>query len=508
MLNNQNKKQIFYEVNPLFFYDSNNDGFGDFKGISQKMEYFSFVGVDCVIIPDIFNNHNTLLFNAFINLKSKYGNMNDLKEMIETFKKNKIDFAVEINIKDIKKSLLFSADGSIKDDESRENKKYFFLEGNESENWNSKKNIESFNKIIKFWNSFDVHNFVFVNFEKIFTKNEIFCSTTKDQLVELYKFVKKVNPNSKIILKSAFLSSLNISDCLNEENKAGDYFIDTSYSLIGTNSRTKNDKLEKFKPYKLFKKIEQSLENKNNTNSKVVMSLGSSLSGRMVSRWGNEKSSNSFASKAFITISLASSLSSLIYYGDELGMLKINIKNNSSFNDVYVIERRRLMQSQGQKQKDFYKAQQYLSPINTQSLFQWDSSKNGGFSNGEVTIRQLSTTYKEINVANQYNDSDSSLFYLKKIIEFIKNPIYRDFFNNAKTKVQYISNGIIKYTHKVGEDKLYIFINISKVWKKANISDKLMVVLSSYSRKTYNNKIKMLAPYESLILFSKKDYIQ
>jgi glycosidase len=71
-----------------------------------------------------------------------------------------------------------------------------------------------------------------------------------------------------------------------------------------------------------------------------------------------------------MTISLASTSSTLIYYGDELGMLKTNIKNNADFNDIYAIERRRKMQSQGQKQKDFYKAQQYLSPINSQSLFQ------------------------------------------------------------------------------------------------------------------------------------------
>ena len=134
MLNNKNRKQIFYEVNPLFFYDSNNDGFGDFQGISKKMDYFSFMDVDCVIIPDVFNNHNTLLFGGFINLKSKYGNMNDLKEMIDSFKKSQIDFAVEINLKDIKKSLLFSEDGSIKGDGLGENKKSFFLDRNEIEN--------------------------------------------------------------------------------------------------------------------------------------------------------------------------------------------------------------------------------------------------------------------------------------------------------------------------------------------------------------------------------------
>lgn len=513
MLNKRNNKLIFYEVNPLFFYDSDNDGFGDFSGLSKKIEYFSFIGIDCVIIPDIFNNHGELMFNEFINLKNKYGTINDLKEMILNFSRKKINFAVEINIKNIKKSLLFSEDGIINSNETNVSKKDFFLDRNQSENqsenWNSKKTIESFNKIIKFWLSLNVNNFVFVNFEWLFEKNEVFSSISKDQMAYLYKISKGINPQLTIIIKSSLLTQENITNCLSEKNKVADYFIDTSYSLIGTNPKTKNDKIEAFKPSKLFKKINQSLLAKN-LNTNVIMSLGSSLSGRLNSRWGDEKSFSSFASKAFMTISITSSSSSLIYYGDELGMLKTDIKNIHDFNDIYAIERKRLMQSQGQKEEEFFNAQQYLSPINTQSLFQWDSSTNGGFSKGEVKIRKISSTYKEINVAKQYKDYDSPLYYLKKLIEFTKNPIYRNFFNDngTITKIKLISKGIIKYTHIFNEERLFIYINISREWRKVNISEKLIVVFSNYSKKSYINKIKMLAPFESLILFPKKDYIQ
>ncbi|MGL6124908.1 MAG: alpha-amylase family glycosyl hydrolase [Metamycoplasmataceae bacterium] len=513
MLNNKKNKLIFYEVNPLFFYDSNNDGFGDFEGISRKIEYFTFIGIDCVIIPDIFNNYNDLMFGKFVNLKNKYGTMNDLKKMIANFETKKIDFAVEINIKKINKSLLFSKDGVINSGEIGELKKAFFLDKHQSEiqseNWNSKKTMESFNKIIKFWISLNVTNFVFVNFEGLFNNNETFGSTLRDQMIELYKITKEINSQSTIILKSGFLSQENITNCLRGDKKSADYFIDTSYSLVGTNNKTKNDKFETFKPRKLFKILKETSRN-NNLNTNLIMSLGSSLSGRLNSRWGDEKSFNSVASKAFITLSVIGPSSSLIYYGDELGMLKTDIKNIHDFNDVYAVERKRLMQSQGQKEEDFLKAQQYLSPINTQSLFQWDSSINGGFSKGEVTIRKISKTYKEINVANQYNNPNSSLYYLKKLIEFTKNPIYRNFFNEEATiaNVRLISNGVIKYTYTLNEEKLFIYINISKNWKKVNISEKLIIILSNYSRKTYTKKIKMLAPFETLILFPKQAYNQ
>lgn len=510
MIKIQHKKQIYYEVNPLFFFDSNDDGFGDFKGISKKIDYFVFMGISCIIIPDIFNNYNSLLFSKFINLKNKYGNHKDLQEMIKIIGEKKINFATEINIKDIKKSLLFSSDGSISEGDFGHSKKDFFLAKNQSENlsenWNSRKTLDSFDKIIKFWVSLGVMNFVFTNFEYLFDKNQVFSSITKDQLNQLYEMVNKINPLITIILKSPLLTQKNINDCLNNEMPSADLFIDSSYSLLGTNIKTNNDKIEKFKPMKMISKIKAS-HLINDMNHKIIMSLGSEVSGRINSRWGSEKSLNSLAAKALIAISLMSANSSLIYYGDELGVLKTNIKNMNDFNDINLIERRRNLQSQGQSEIDFNLAQQYLSPINTQSIFQWDLSKNGGFSNSDTIVRQVSSTYKEINVGNQYKNPDSPLIYFKKLIELIKSPIYAHFFNESTTKVNAISREVIKYQHKFGDEKLFIFINISKRWKKVNISNSLGVIISNYTNKKYQKKIKMLGPFETIVLFSKNNQI-
>ncbi|MDK2819951.1 MAG: hypothetical protein KFW07_03880 [Mycoplasmataceae bacterium] len=510
MIKIQHKKQIYYEVNPLFFYDSNDDGFGDFAGLSKKIDYFSFMGVNCIIIPDIFNNYNSLLFSKFINLKNKYGNIKELREMIEIIGKKKINFAVEVNIKDIKKSLLFSSDGSINEGDFGQSKKAFFLaknqSENQSENWNSRKTLESFDKIIRFWISLGVMNFVFTDFEYLFNKNEVFSSITKDQLNQLYEIVNKINPLITIILKSPLLTQKNINDCLNQEAQAADLFIDSSYSLLGTNPKTNNDKIEKFKPIKMISRI-KAAHLISDMNNNIIMSLGSGASGRINSRWGSEGSLNSLAAKALMAISLMSANSSLIYYGDELGVLKTNIKNMSDFNDINLVERRRNLQSQGQSEIDFNTAQQYLSPINTQSLFQWDLSKNGGFSKSDTIVRQTSSTYKEINVANQYMDLDSPLTYSKKLIELIKSPLYAHFFNESITKVSAISREVIKYQHKFGDEKLFIFINISRKWKKVNISNNLGVIMSNYTNKKYQNKIKMLGPFESIVLFSKKDQL-
>ena len=49
-------KKIIYEIYPLSFYDSNNDGLGDIKGIIKKLDYLSLLGVDILWITPIFKS--------------------------------------------------------------------------------------------------------------------------------------------------------------------------------------------------------------------------------------------------------------------------------------------------------------------------------------------------------------------------------------------------------------------------------------------------------------------
>ena len=42
------KTSIFYEVHVKSFFDSNNDGIGDFEGLRQKLDYLEDLGIDCI----------------------------------------------------------------------------------------------------------------------------------------------------------------------------------------------------------------------------------------------------------------------------------------------------------------------------------------------------------------------------------------------------------------------------------------------------------------------------
>src|SRR5690348_7900983 len=42
------KDAVFYEIYVRGFYDSNADGIGDFRGLTEKLDYLKWLGIDCV----------------------------------------------------------------------------------------------------------------------------------------------------------------------------------------------------------------------------------------------------------------------------------------------------------------------------------------------------------------------------------------------------------------------------------------------------------------------------
>ncbi len=50
------KRAVFYEVLVRSFQDSNGDGIGDLKGITAKLDYLQWLGIDCLWLPPFFKS--------------------------------------------------------------------------------------------------------------------------------------------------------------------------------------------------------------------------------------------------------------------------------------------------------------------------------------------------------------------------------------------------------------------------------------------------------------------
>lgn len=77
------KGQIVYQIYPRSFKDSNGDGDGDLKGITEKLDYLKELGVKILCL-------DTLYDDDFKNISAMYGKISDFENLVKKAKDNGI----------------------------------------------------------------------------------------------------------------------------------------------------------------------------------------------------------------------------------------------------------------------------------------------------------------------------------------------------------------------------------------------------------------------------------
>ena len=79
------KDKVVYQIYPKSFQDSNGDGFGDLKGITERLDYLKSLGVEYLWLTPFFispQNDNGYDVADYRMIDPRYGIMEDLEELI------------------------------------------------------------------------------------------------------------------------------------------------------------------------------------------------------------------------------------------------------------------------------------------------------------------------------------------------------------------------------------------------------------------------------------------
>ena len=80
------KNAVFYQLAVRSFYDSNNDGIGDFPGLTQKLDYLRGLGVDCLWLMPFYPSplrDDGYDIADYYNINPDYGTINDFKHFLD-----------------------------------------------------------------------------------------------------------------------------------------------------------------------------------------------------------------------------------------------------------------------------------------------------------------------------------------------------------------------------------------------------------------------------------------
>ncbi|HZS04525.1 MAG TPA: maltose alpha-D-glucosyltransferase [Blastocatellia bacterium] len=80
------KDAIFYEVYVRGFYDSNNDGIGDFRGLTEKLDYLAWLGVNCLWLLPMYPSplrDGGYDIADYCKILPEYGALDDFKRFLD-----------------------------------------------------------------------------------------------------------------------------------------------------------------------------------------------------------------------------------------------------------------------------------------------------------------------------------------------------------------------------------------------------------------------------------------
>ena len=79
------KEAVFYQIYPRSFYDTNDDGIGDLRGIIEKLDYLKDLGVDALWLSPIYdspNDDNGYDIRDYYKIMQAFGTMEDFEELL------------------------------------------------------------------------------------------------------------------------------------------------------------------------------------------------------------------------------------------------------------------------------------------------------------------------------------------------------------------------------------------------------------------------------------------
>ena len=96
---NSFKDKVIYQIYPKSFRDTDGDGLGDLRGVTEKLDYIQFLGADYIWLTPFFispQNDNGYDVADYLSVDPRYGTMEDFEELSREAKKRGIGLMLDM----------------------------------------------------------------------------------------------------------------------------------------------------------------------------------------------------------------------------------------------------------------------------------------------------------------------------------------------------------------------------------------------------------------------------
>jgi alpha-glucosidase len=433
---------VFYEVYPRSFADSNNDGIGDLKGITSKLDYLKQLGVDAIWITPCFPSPQVDFgydVSDYENIDPMYGTLADFDQLVAEGRKRSIKVILDFvpnHTSDKHKwfqesqssrtspkrdwyiwrdgkgpnqppnnwTSTFGGSAWTLDPATGQYYYHYFYAEQPDLNWRNPEVQKAMLDAMRFWYKRGVAGFRLDAVDSLFedpklTDNPVLPGTDKFGM-----------PNTQEINNKKFPE---VHDVLREMRKVADEY---DAVLIGE-TWTKN--IDELKAYygehnnELQMPMDLMLTEFKTLSAPMFRDHISAIEGaggwpvfvitnhdivRSYTRWGDGKHNGEIA-KMMAAMYLTLRGSPIMYYGEEIGMENNDAKRKEDVKDP--IGRRGWPLEKGRDGE--------------RTPMQWTPGKNAGFTNGKPWL-PIPPSYKTHNVESELKDPNSVLNFYRQVL--------------------------------------------------------------------------------------------
>lgn len=463
------KNSVVYQIYPKSFYDSNGDGIGDLQGIIEKLDYFTYLGINVIWLCPIYKSggvdggYDIADYKA---IENQFGTIEDFDELLAQAHKRDIRVIMDLVVnhtsdkheffiesrksinnekhdwyiwkdgKDYKEpssiNSVFSGSAWEYDDDCKQYYLHLFAKGQPDLNWENEKVRDYVYTTIKWWMDKGIDGFrmdvitVLSKPDFIYTKGGSFEDCANNP--KLHNYLKEMN---KKVISKYDVMTVGEAPCTNiEEAKALvaqdrdelDMIFNFDHITTEDNEYGKWNKNRYSMPKirEILASWQKGLEEKG-WNS---LFWGNHDQPRLASRFGDDSTKFLLekSSKMLATCLYCMKGTPYIFQGDEIGMTNVPISSLEECRDIESIN----AYNEFVNEKKIYDDSYMMDCIalkgrdNARTPIQWNSSLNAGFSKGKPWIK-INPNYLDLNIENQIQDKQSILQYYRKLISLKKD---------------------------------------------------------------------------------------
>lgn len=536
--------KVVYQIYPKSFQDTDGDGFGDLRGVIERLDYLAELGVDYLWITPFFTSpqyDNGYDIADYRNIDPRYGTMEDFDELVREAAKRGMYLMMDmvLNHTSTKHEWFQKA---LKGDPKYRNY-YIFKKGKNGlppTNWVSKFGGNAWSYLPETdeyylhlfhvtqadlnWENPEVRQDIYdtVNFwlEKgvkglrfdvinLISKPDVYEDDLEGDGHRFYtdgpkihQYLQELNENTfgkyDDVVTVGEMSSTTLENSIRYSNpESNELSMIFSFHHLKVDYPSGNKwEIEPFRFHDLKKHLftwQEEMEKGGGWNALFWCNHDQP---RIVSRIGNEKEYRVKSAKCLATAIHGLKGTPYIYQGEEIGMTNAGYTSIDEYMDIESLNYYNILKLQGKSEEEVIRILGAKSRDNSRTPMQWDASENAGFTKGTPWLK-VCDRYKEINTESRH-EPDSVLQYYKELVKLRKElPVIQ---KGAVTPLLREDKEILAYKREYQGKELYVFCNFfdGEVKVPYSIPEDCKSILSNYGEEISPKEL-VLRPYEAVM---------